>query len=79
MAPTKGAFVLKTTATRIAEYEAAETAALKAQQLGKGDMNLVRAQLKEIRAALNELYRQYKIEQATSYPRTYAKQGGRGE
>ncbi len=70
---------MKTTAERIAEYEAAETACLKAQQLGKGDMNLVRAQLKEIRAALNDLYVKYNSEQGTSVPRTYAKQGGRGE
>lgn len=69
---------MKTTADRIAEYEAAETAALKAQSLGKGDMSLVRAQLREIRAALNELYVQYKLEQGTAVSRTYAGQGGRG-
>jgi len=67
---------VKTTAERIAEYEAAETECLKAQQLGKGDMNLIRAQLKEIRAALNDLYEQYSIEQGTVVTRTYAGQGG---
>ena len=67
---------MKTTVERIAEYEAAETECLKAQQLGKGDMNMVRAQLKEIRAALNDLYEQYAIEQGTAVTRTYAGQGG---
>jgi len=66
---------LKTTAERIAEYEAAETECLKAQQFGKGDMNMVRAQLKEIRSALSELYDQYAIEQGTQPTRTYAKMG----
>jgi len=67
---------LKTTAERIAEYEAAETECLKAQQYGIGDMSKVNAQLRDIRTALNDLYEQYAIEQGTAISRTYAGQGG---
>ena len=67
---------MKTTAERIAEYEAAETACLKAQQYSIGDTSKVRAQLREIRTALEQLYEQYAIEQGTAVTRTYASQGG---
>ena len=69
---------MKTTAERIAEYEAAETQCLKAQQYGVGDVNKVQAQLRDIRAALQDLYEQYAIEQGTAVTRTYAGQGGSG-
>jgi hypothetical protein len=67
---------LKSTLDRIAEYEAAETACLKAQQYSVGDTSKVQAQLRDIRAALNDLYEQLAIEQGTAVSRTYAGQGG---
>lgn len=67
---------MKSTLDRIAEYEAAETACLKAQQYSVGDTSKVQAQLRDIRAALNDLYEQLAIEQGTAVSRTYAGQGG---
>lgn len=67
---------MKSTLDRIAEYEAAETACLKAQQYTISDTSKTQAQLRDIRAALNDLYEQLAIEQGTAVSRTYAGQGG---
>lgn len=68
---------IKTHQERLEEIDTAISKVLSAQSLGKGDMQLYRAQYKALCDERRRVLSEYQSETGAYYRRTYGKQAGR--